>query len=291
MSTRVVLVCCCAVAAVGLAGCRPQERGETPTAAQILPLLPPGTAINEIAYADLTGDGRDEVLVAATVPASAAHAGRDRVPTAFVFGVGPGGRLERLFQRRLAGETWEPIQIGRPSDDAPAAAVFAARGGSAGFLGYIVVQQRRRQVQVTAENHGLQAGRIRFIPEGLLETRSDIDRVYRWSQAGWQAEDLSSQYTPPLPAGTVTIEYFVDGVRGPWVVGGRSFRARVGQHLFLHRGDHGQPSRIVVAAGGASYEVTPEGMIRLLQADTLEIHIESPAYSGKTATITVSVEP
>jgi hypothetical protein len=185
---------------------------------------------------------------------------------------------------------WLPVQVGRPGDGRPAA-VFAARGGSAAALSYIVVQQRGRAPQVTLENTGLLDGRVRFVPEGLLESHGDTDRLFRWTEAGWQPEDLGYQYVPPLPAGTEKIEYWVDAVRGPMTHAPRTLRLRAGQHLFLLRADRGPPGRVTLVGAPAVYTMGQDGVIALRQPGQFEIHIEGPAYSGRTLVIAVRVAP
>ncbi len=208
-----------------------------------------------------------------------------------VFALDRRGQYTLAVQRRVAGEAWEPIQVGRPTGEAPPVAVFASRGGSTGSLGYAVIQQRAGALQMMLENHGLLNGGIRFVPEGLLESRGDVDRLYRWSDGDWQAEDLDSQYVPPLPPGTVTIPYFIDLVRGPKISASREIRARVGQHVFLHRTDRGEPSRISYSGTPTAYTVGRDGVITLLQPDVIEIYVEGPAYSGRTLTLSVRIDP
>jgi hypothetical protein len=248
--------------------------------------LPGGAAVGEVASADLTGDGRDEVLVAWMSQAGAA-----RQPIASVFTLDARGQHAQVFQRRIIGENWAPIQVGRPADGAPVAAVFSAWAGSEGTLAYVVVQQLAQQVQVTLENSGLFSGGIRFVSEGLLESRGDVDRLYRWSDSGWQAEDLGSQYVPALPPETTTVSYTIDAVRGPKIDVSREIRVRVGQHLFLHRDDRGEPSRIGFSGTPSAYSVGADGVITFLQPDVIEIYIEGPARSGRTLTLSVTVEP
>ncbi len=256
-----------------------------PSAAQIASWLPAGATVDKVAYADLTGDGKEEILVAALIPAETG-----RQPVAMIFSPDRRGQHVPVVQRRTAGDAWEPIEVGRPTEDAPPAVVFASRGGSTGSLGYAVIQQRAGALQVTLENHGLLNGGIRFVPEGLLESRGDIDRLYRWSDGGWQPEDLDSQYVPQLPPGTVTIPYFIDLVRGPKITSSREIRARVGQHLFLQRTDRGEPSRISYTGTPTAYAVGRDGVIALLQSDVIEIYIEGPAYSGRTLTLSVRID-
>jgi hypothetical protein len=86
--TRLFIWLACAVAVIALGGCSFIRRGGgRPTATQIGRMLPQGSTVDEIAYGDLTADGHDEVLVAATVPGPSG-----RHPTAFVFAPGRGGR-------------------------------------------------------------------------------------------------------------------------------------------------------------------------------------------------------
>lgn len=256
-----------------------------PSAAQIASWLPAGATVDKAAYADLTGDGKEEILVAAFIPAEIG-----RQPVAMIFSPDPRGQYVLVAQRRTPGDAWEPIEVGRPTEEAPPAAMFASRGGSTGSLGYVVIQQRAGALQVTLENHGLLNGGIRFVPEGLLESRGDIDRLYRWSDGGWQPEDLDSQYVPPLPPGTVTIPYFIDLVRGPKITSSREIRARVGQYLFLRRTDRGEPSRISYTGTPTAYAVGRDGVIALLQSDVIEIYIEGPAFSGRTLTLSVRID-
>ncbi|MBI3997774.1 MAG: hypothetical protein HY355_01985 [Armatimonadetes bacterium] len=266
-------------------GCQILRRSEVtrPTAGQVAGMLPKDVTIKEVAYADLDGDGREEVLVAA------ARAARAQ-PIAFVLAPDDRGRYRPVLQRFVAGDGWLPVQTGRAGDNAPLVAVFAARGGSAGALSYIVVQHAQGGVQVTLEHSALIAGRIQFVPEGLLETAGDLDRLFRWSEGRWQAEDLFSQYLPPLPQGAVTIQYTVDPIRGPFIEGPRSMRLRVGQRIFFRRMDRGEPSRILFSGGARSLSVGPDGIVSLLQPDQIEITIEGPAYSGRTLTLSVRVD-
>lgn len=287
MDSRFALLLVCASLVLTASACRSQQAGsERPTATQIASAIPKGASVDEIAYADLGGDGGEEALIAATIPAQdGKHA------TALVFAREGRGGYAQAFQRRLSGELWLPIRVGRPSEGAPVVAVFASRSGSGGALGYIVVQQRGRLFQETLENSGLLNGNIRFISDGLLESRGDTDRLIRWTESGWQPEDLPSQYLPKLPPDTVTISYFIDLVRGPMIEIPRSIRARVGQHIFLHRTDRGDPSRILFSGPPSAYSVGPDGVITLLQPDVIEIHIEGPAYSGRTLSLQVRVDP
>lgn len=287
MPTRSLILLVCMVLALAAGACtgfRRQGDGR-PTSAQLGAGLPQGSTVDQVVYADLTGDGRDEALVAATVLNQAV-----RQLTAFVFSPDQRGRYNRILQRRLRGDAWLPIQVGRAGEGAPPAAVFSARGGNGTSLSYIVVQHHGRVVGVTMENAGLLNGSVRFVPEGLLESRGDTDRVLRWADATWQTEDLYSQYLPPLPAETVTIEYRVDAIRGPMTEAPRVVRARVGQHLFLRRMDRGDPSRVQVMGSGSSYAIRPDGIIDLQHPDTFEIHIEGPAHSGRTLILSVRVE-
>lgn len=287
MPTRSLILLVCTVLALATGACTAFQRqgGGRPTSAQLGAGLPQGSTVDQVVYADLTGDGRDEALVAATVLDQAV-----RQLTAFVHSPDQRGRYSRILQRRLRGDAWLPIQVGRAGEGAPPAAVFSARDGNGGSLSYIVVQQHGRVLGVTMENAGLLNGSVRFVPEGLLESRGDTDRVLRWADATWQTEDLHSQYLPPLPAETVTIEYWVDAVRGPMTEAPRVVRARVGQHLFLRRMDRGDPSRVQVMGSGSSYAIRPDGVIALRYPDTFEIHIEGPAYSGRTLVLSVRVE-
>ena len=288
MLQRPAALLACVILAVTLGGCQILRRSgpSRPTASEIASWLPAGTVVDAVAYADLTGDGRDELLVAATIPA-----GDGKQTLAVVYALDRRGQYAAAVQRRVAGEAWEPIQVGRPAEEAPPVVVFAVRGGSVGSLGYVVVQQRTGVLQVTLENHGLLNGGIRFVPEGLLESRGDVDRLYRWVDAGWQPEDLASQYVPLLPPETVTIPYFIDIVRGPMLEMSRDIRVRVGQHIFLRRTDRGEPSRISYSGTPSAYSVGPAGLITLLQSDTMEIYIEGPAYSGRTLTLSVRIDP
>jgi hypothetical protein len=283
--TRPLALLVCTVLALAAGACtgfRRQGDGR-PTSAQLGAGLPQGSTVDQVVYADLTGDGRDEALVATTVPNQAV-----RQLTAFVFSPDRRGRYRQILQRRLRGDAWLPIQVGRAGEGAPLAAVFSARGGRAVSLSYVVVQQHGRAVAVTMENAGLLTGAVRFVPEGLLESHGDTDRVLRWADATWQTEDLYSQYLPPLPAGTITIAYTVDAVRGPMTDTPRVVRARVGQHLFLRRMDRGDPSRVQVM--GAASVIRPDGIINLQHPDTFEIHIEGPAHSGRTLILSIRVE-
>jgi hypothetical protein len=247
--------------------------------------MPDGTKVDQAVYADLTDDGRDEALVAATV-----KSGQGQQLLALV--LTPEGRgFMRLFERRVMGEMWEPIQVGRAGDGAPVSAVFAARAGAGGNLGYVVIQYRGRNLEVTLEQAGLFQGSVRFVAQGLLESRGDTDRLLRWTDAGWETEELGSQYEPALPQSTITIGYTVDAVRGPMIESPRIVQARVGQHLFLRRMDRGEPSRVQILGAAGAYAITPEGVVTLQAPGAVEVHIEGPAYSGRTLVITVRVEP
>lgn len=286
MRNRLGLVCLCLALSGILAGCQAQRPSgaERPQATQGAAWLPEGARAEEVVHADLTGDGRDEVIAAITFPDQ-----DDRPAAAVVFAPDKGGRYAQVLRRNMGGG-WLPIQIGRPADEAPLAAVFATQAGSGGFLDYIVVQQRAGVLGITLEQEGLFQGGVRFVPEGLLESRGDTDRLYRWGSAGWEAEDLGSQYLPPMPAGTVVISYTVNPARGPRAEGPRAIRARVGQHLFLRRLDRGEPSRIQFSGGADSISIQPDGLIALRQADQIEIHIEGPAYSGRTLTLLLRID-
>ncbi len=293
MRNRLGLVWLCLALSGVLVGCQAQrpsgsDRPQAPqvVASQIAAGLPEGTRVEEVVLADLTGDGRDDVMAAVTFPAK--DLGQ---PAAVVFTQGRGGRYAQVLRRNISGGSWLPIQIGRPAEGAPLAAVFATQAGSGAFLDYIVVQQHAGRLGVTLAQDGLFQGGVRFVPEGLLESRGNTDRVYRWGAAGWEAEDLVSQYLPPMPPGAVVISYTVDPVRGPRVEGPRAIRARVGQHLFLRRLDRGESSRIQFSGGTGSISIQPDGLIALRQADQIEIHIEGPAYTGRTLTLSVRVDP
>lgn|GEM_PF-4732682 len=289
MSNRLGLVCLCLALSGVLAGCQapPPSGTDRPQATQSAARLPEGPRTEEVVHADLTGDGRDEMIAAITFPA------QDDEPAtavAVVSAQGKGGRYTQVLRRNMGG-WWLPIQIGRPADEAPLAAVFATQAGSGGFLDYIVVQQRAGVLGITLERDGLFGGGVRFVPEGLLESHGDTDRLYRWGTAGWKAEDLGSQYLPPMPPGTVVISYTVDSSRGPRAEGPRAIRSRVGQHLFLRRLGRGEPSRIQFSGGADSISIQPDGLIALRQADQIEIHIEGPAYSGRTLTLLLRIDP
>ncbi len=283
--SRSVVWLLCATAAVALGGCN-RSAGTRPTASQIAQALPQGATVDEIAYADLTGDGRDEVLVAATIPESGA-----RHQTAFVFGSGRGGRYTSLLRRRVPGQSWMPIQVGRPGESAPPVAVFGTREGLRGHLGFVVVLQHDGVVQAMLERYRLLNGQIRFVPEGLMESEGDIDRIYRWQATRWETQELPNQYLPPLQANAVVIPYTIDAVRGALIQTPRSLRARVGQQVYPRRFGRGDPSRVFYSGATSSYAVGPDRVISLLQPDTLEIHIEGPAYSGRTITVLVRIDP
>jgi hypothetical protein len=287
MAVRAPLLVVCLGLAIAAAGCRTSQHAPPakPDAAIVAPLLPQGATVIEIDQADVTGDGHDEVLVAALDTT-----GGGKRPLAVILTHKDRG-FAPSFQRRMVGESWDPIQMGKTGDEVPLAVVFSTRTGGAGAFNYIVVQQVADVTQVTLERSGLFAGSIRFLNHGLLESRGDVDRVYRWSESGWQPEDLGSQYQPPLPAETITIAYSVNTVRGPVIDGPREVRARVGQHIFLYRTDTGEPSRILFTGTPSAYSVTPDGLISLLQPDVIEIHIESPAYSGREMIISVRIDP
>lgn len=287
MAARPILLVACLTVAALAAACRSSRPAVPvqPDAAQVAPLLPQGAAVVEIAQADVTGDGRDDVLVAALDTS-----GGRKHPLAVIL-THKGRALATVFQRRMIGESWDPIQSGKTGESVPAAVIFSTRAGGAGALNYIVVQQIADVAQVTLERSGLFSGSIRFIDDGLLESRGDIDRIYRWAETGWQPEDLGSQYQPPLPPETITIPYSVNAVRGPMIDGPREIRARVGQHIFLYRTDTGEPSRILFTGTTSAYSVAPDGLITLLQPDVIEIHIESPAYSGREMIISVRIDP
>lgn len=281
-SFRVALLC--AGVALAVAGCQRGSPSGRLSHEQITALLPKGTTVNEVVYADLNDDGTEEAYVAAQTSPEV-HA------TAVVLAPDRRGRMAVSFQRRLAGDGWLPVQVGRPAAGAPMIALFTAQGRSGANFSYVVVQYVRGIVQATLDQSGLISGRVRFIPEGLLETRGDVDRIYRWSESGWQVEDLGSQYLPPLPPETTTIEYRIDQVRGPFIDAPRTVRMRVGQHLFLRRVDQGEPSRLSFSGGASSLTFGPDGVITLLQPDLVEINIEGPAYSGRTATISLRIDP
>ncbi|MDR7419173.1 MAG: hypothetical protein QN178_09725 [Armatimonadota bacterium] len=274
------------VASAMMAGCRGRDgrRAERPGPAQLAEGLPEGARIAEIVFTDLDDDGGEEALATATIPSGSALQ-----MVALIFEPDDRGRYAQAFRRPMPGDTWEPIQAGRPSDTAPAAAVFATRAGASGNFSYLVVQPRDRYFVVTMENTGLLQGNVRFVPEGLLESRGDVDRLLRWTGSGWQPEDLWSQYLPPLPPGTVTIEYTVDAVRGPMVAGPRTVQVRVGGHLFVRRMDRGEPSRVQITGTPGAVEISRDGVMTFTRADVLELQIESPAFSGRTAVVSVQV--
>jgi hypothetical protein len=273
------------VASAMTAGCRGRGgRAEHPSRAGLTETLPRGAQITELAFADLDGDGTEEALAAATIPS-----GSGTQLVALVFAPGDRGRYTQTFKRPMPGETWQPIEVGRPGDGAPVAAVFATRAGAAGTLSYLVVQTGGRHLTVTMENTGLLQGNVRFVHEGLLESRGDVDRILRWSAAGWQAEDLGSQYLPPLPPGTVIVEYVVDIVRGPMVSGPRGVHVRVGGHLFVRRMDRGEPSRVQIVGSPETFEINRDGVLTFKRADVLEVQIEGPAFSGRTVVVSVQV--
>lgn len=284
MPGRPVVWLLCAAFAAAFGGCG--GSGGRPTPSQIAQALPQGTTVDEVAYADLTGDGRDEVLVAATVPASdAPH------HTAFVFGSARGGRYAPVLRRRMPGQGWLPIQVGRPGGSAPPVVVFGSREGLRGQLGFIVVLQHDGVVQAMLDRNSLLSGQVRFVPEGLLESEGDIDRIYRWLGSRWEVEEIPNQYLPPLQADAVIIPYTIDAVRGALIETPRSLRARVGQQVYPRRFGRGEPSRIFFSGATSSYAVGADRVISLLQPDTLEIHIEGPAYSGRTITVLVRIGP
>jgi hypothetical protein len=285
---RLIAVLLCTILGFAAAGCAPVRRGGSgvPPAGQFARDLPSGSTVDEVASADLDGDGRDEALVAATIPTQGASQ-----LTALVFTADRRGAYTSVLRRRLRGDRWLPILVGRAGEGAPLAAVFSAQASREGSLAYLVVQRHGRTVAVTLEHTNLPHGRLRFVPEGLLESSGDTDRILRWADATWHREDLSSQYLPPLPADTITIAYTVDAIRGAMTETPRVVRARVGQHLFLRRMDRGDPSRVQVVGVDSSFTIRPDGIIVLRHPDTLEIHIESPAHSGRTLVLSVRVEP
>ena len=279
--TRLLLV----AGAVVVASACQRDVGGRPTVERVAALLGSGVTVQAMVFADLNEDKQEEAYVSALTSAPDPHT------LAAVLAPDARGRLAVVFQRRLAGETWLPAQIGRTADSAPMVAVFSTRGGSTANLSYIVVHYGRGIVQAGLDRVGLIGGRVRFIPDGLLETRGDVDRIYRWSEAGWQPEDLDSQYLPPLPAETTTIEYRINPIRGPFVDSPRALRMRVGQYVFFRRMDQGEPSRLMFSGSSASYSIGPDGVMSLLQPDLVEINIEGPAYSGRTATISLRIDP
>jgi hypothetical protein len=286
---RVAAAGACLVAALWAAGCGGRRAGLAgrPTADQIAATLPAGSTVEAVQFADLGGDGRDELLALAKV---AEQSGR--VPTALVFTL-DGRRYVTAFQRRIVGDTWLPIQLGRPGDGAPLVAVFAARGGNQGLLRYVLVRHNGRAVVSVLENSGVFQGGVRFVREGLLESSGDTDRILRLSGDGqWQVEELGSQYIGELPPGTIKIDYFIDPVRGPMVeVPVREVRLHVGQRMVLHRTDRAAPSRILYAGTASVYEVAADGSILAREPGVFEIHIEGPAYSGRMFSIIVRVDP
>lgn len=279
--TRLALI----VGVVVLAAACQHDAGGRPTASQVATLLGNGITVQAVVFADLNADKQEEAYVSAMTPAPEPHT------LAAVVAPDARGRMAVVFQRRMAGETWLPVQIGRTGDGAPMVAVFSTRAGNTANLSYIVVQYGRGIVQAGLDRVGLIGGRVRFIPDGLLETRGDLDRIYRWSESGWQPEDLDSQYLPQLPAETTTIEYRINPIRGPFVDSPRALRMRVGQSVFFRRMDQGEPSRLMFSGSTSSYSIGADGVISLLQPDLLEINIEGPAYSGRTATISLRIDP
>jgi hypothetical protein len=275
------------VLTVTAGGCQARHgQGDNrPPESDVMQGLPNGTKAEQIVHADLTGDGREEALVAAILKSEQGTQLRALVLAR------EGRRYERVFERRVPGDAWEPIQVGRAGAGAPVAAVFAARAGTGGQLGYIVVQHGGRTIAVTLEQAGLFQGAVRFVAQGLLESKGDTDRLLRWTEAGWETEELGSQYEPQLPQHTVTIPYTIDAVRGPMIESPRIVHARVGQHLFLRRMDRGDPSRVQILGAAGAYVIAPDGIIALQAPGAVEVHIEGPAYSGRTLVITVRVEP
>jgi hypothetical protein len=273
-------------ASLTAAGCgRGGGASRRPTPAELAGGLPSGSQITELVFADLTGDGRDEALAAATI-----LEGPAQQLTAVVFESDHRGRYTQVLRRPLQGDTWQPVRVGRPGEHAPVAAVFAARTVATGNLAYLIVQPRGRHLSVTMENAGLLQGNVRFVSEGLLESRGDVDRLLRWGDSGWQTEELGRQYLPPVPTGTVTIEYTVDAVRGPMIAGPRAVTVRAGGHLFLRRMDRGDPSRVSVVGPPGAFDVGQDGIVTFKRADVLEVQIEGPAFSGRTVVIAVRVE-
>jgi hypothetical protein len=216
----------------------------------------------------------------------------ERVPTAFVYTL-DGRRYAQAFQRRILGDTWLPIQFGHPGPGTPFVAVFAARGGNQGLLRYVVVRHNGRAVVSVLDSNGVFNGGVRFVPEGLLESSGDTDRILRLGGDGqWQVEELGSQYLGELPHGTIKVDYFIDPVRGPMVdTVVREIRLQVGQRIVLHRTDRGAPSRIQFVGSPSVFEIGLDGSILARQAGVFEIHIEGPAYSGRLFTISVRVDP
>lgn len=123
-----------------LSGCQvPRPSAvERPTATEVAAALPKDAKIDQIVYADLTGDGRDEVLVAATLPDQRIQTLR-RV-MAFVFAPGRRGQYTPVLERDVIGDGSLPIQIERPAAEEAAHAVVRlvaspeerARRGQAG---------------------------------------------------------------------------------------------------------------------------------------------------------------
>jgi hypothetical protein len=276
-------------AALSVAGCQVFRPGLTgrPTAEQVAAALPAGTTVEAVQFADLDGDGRDEMLAQAKLAEKT-----DRVPAAFVF-TRDGRRYAQVFQRRLIGDAWLPIQFGRPGEGAPLVAVFATRGGDQALLRYVLVRHNGRKVVSVLDNNGVFQGGVRFVPEGLLESSGDTDRILRLGGDGqWQVEELDSQYARDLPPGTIKVDYFVDPVRGPMVdTPVREVRLQIGQRLVLHRTDRAAPSRIRYVGVAGVYEIGLDGSILARQPGVFEIHIEGPAYSGRVFSIVVRVDP
>ncbi len=267
-----------------LASCQQSSPPATrPSVREVAALLPDGTTIEEIAYADLDSDGREEVLAAATV-----RTPHRRELTALVAARGAEGRLSRSLQHRLAGDGWLPIQIQRPGA-VPLAAAFASNAGSGGYLDYIVVQYYAGAVQTMSIQGGIFSGRIRFVAEGLLESSGDVDRLYRWRESDWIREELPRQYLPVLPANTVVIPYLVDESRGPRRLDSRPIHARVGERIFLRRMNTGKPSRIMYSPG-QMLSIGADGAFTLLEPGTAEVSIENPAYSDRPLTISIRVD-
>ncbi len=273
---------------VVLTACQaPGPPARRPTATDVAAILSKNAHIDEITYAELSEDGRDEVLVAATL-----RTGGRKELTAFVLAL-EGGRFRRVLQYRLRGEGWLPIQVGRPAPAAPVAAVFASQAGSGGYLDYVALQDYAGAIQITLARGGIFSGGVRFVPEGLLESEGDTDRLYRWVDSNWQVEELSQQYLPQLPPDSIIMPYIVDETRGPVTLVPQPVRAHIGQHVYLRRMDRGMPSRIMRPAGKSpdSHSIGADGLISLLQADEIEIAIEGPAYSDRWLFIRIRVEP
>jgi hypothetical protein len=287
--TRTLVAAASLAVVLSAAGCRLSRSALTgrPTAEQVAATLPAGTIVESVQFADLNGDGRDELFALAKMTEKT-----DRVPTALVFTL-DGRRYTQAFQRRLLGDTWLPIQFGRPGDGAPLVAVFAARGGNQGVLRYVVVRHNGRAVVSVLDNNGVFQGSVRFVPEGLLESSGDTDRILRLGSDGqWQVEELGSQYVGEQPHGTIRIDYFIDPVRGPMVdTPVREVRLQVGQRLVLRRTDRGAPSRIQYVGSPSVYQIGVDGSIVARQSGVFEIHIEGPAYSGRMFSIAVRVDP